>query len=127
MALSDPQGWLASPLLVLERKGGEADLKTIADLARRYEVVRIVVGLPRSMDGSLGEQAKRVQAFIEQLSGQVEVPVEAWDERLSTVAAERLLREAGWRGQSNKTRRDAAAAALILQGYLDSLRECAEP
>ena len=122
VALSDSEGILASPLTVIHRTEEAADMDQIISLVRQHEVGRIVVGLPRSLDGSLGGEARGVQAFVERLSQQAPVPVEVWDERLSTVAARRLLAEAGVKKKKIKERQDAAAAALILQGYLDRMR-----
>jgi len=82
-------------------------------------VKQIVVGLPFSMDGSLGNQAKKVKAFVQKLSSHTEVPIEFRDERLSTVAAKRLIRAARVKKIRRKKRDDAIAAAIILQGYLD--------
>lgn len=82
----------------------------------------MVVGLPRSMDGSLGEQAEKVKGFIQKLSSQTKVPVEFRDERLSTVSARRLMQAAYAKKPRKKARDDAAAAAVILQGYLDEER-----
>ena len=104
---------------MLIRSEESADLEAILDIARQHQVERIVVGLPRSMDGSLGKQARKVQAFIQRLGQHAGVPVEPWDERLSTVAAEQMMSDAGIKRALRKVRRDAAAAAVILQGYLD--------
>ncbi len=117
MALSDPQGILASPLMVIERGDDQAALAAIIDLAVRNQVGRIIVGLPRSMDGSLGAQAEKVMAFARELRKQVAVPVDFRDERLSTVSARRLMQEA--RQTRRKRQDDAIAAAIILQGYLE--------
>jgi putative Holliday junction resolvase len=122
VAISDPQGLLAHPLTVVQREGNAAELEAITSLVQGHKVERIVVGLPQSLDGSLGWEAERVQAFSEMLSRKLGIPVESWDERLSTVAAERLLREGGVRRDRRKSRRDAIAASFILQGYLDLLR-----
>lgn len=123
VAICDPQERLALPLTFLERGGADAPtLAAIAELVRREGAEAIVVGLPLSLDGSLGPQAQRVAAFVEALARQVDVPVTPWDERLSSVEAERLLRATGHRRRALKGRRDAAAAALILQGYLDRRR-----
>ena len=119
VALSDPMGILASALTVIERRGDNSEFQIILDLVNEYEVACIIVGLPRLMDGSIGKQAKRVTTFVETLSGLTSVPVEMWDERLSTVAADRLLRDAGKKRDQIRASRDAAAAALILQGHLD--------
>lgn len=119
VALSDPQGILASPLTIINRKDEAADIEAIIDIIGQHQVGQIIVGLPRSMDGSLGRQAEKVKAFVGQLCGHIEIPLEFRDERLSTVAAKRLMREAGVKKRREKARDDAIAAAIILQGYLD--------
>lgn len=123
VAISDPNGTFAIPLTVILRNGDEEATKAIINLVHRYEVERIVIGLPRSLRGGVGKQAEKVQAFISQFSSQTEVSIETWDEWLSTVASERLLMEAGTKGKQRKAQRDAMAAAFILQGYLDSQRQ----
>ncbi len=122
VALSDPIGILASPLTRISRTGTEDAVEAILQLVRQYEVERIVAGLPYSMDGSIGQQAEKVQDFLQQLSQRLEIPVETWDERLSTVAVGRMMTEAGVKRGKRKGQVDANAAALILQGYLDKLR-----
>ena len=119
VAIAAPEGLLAIPLTVIERVGEEADLKAILDLANEHGARRIVVGLPRSLDGSIGKQAERVLSFSRVLSQRTDIPVDTWDERLSTVAAERLLSDAGVKSDKRRARRDAMAAAIILQSYLD--------
>jgi len=119
VAIADPEVLLAIPLTVIERVGEEADLKAILDLANEHGARRIVVGLPRSLDGSIGKQAERVISFSRVLSQRTDIPVDTWDERLSTVAAERLLSDAGVKSDKRRARRDAMAAAIILQSYLD--------
>ena len=122
VALSDPQGVLASPLTIITRQNETADIETIIGIISQHQVKCAVVGLPRSMDGSLGKQAERVKAFVQKLSSQTEVPVEFRDERLSTVSARRLM-QAAYAGKTRKKARDdAIAAAIILQSYLDE--EC---
>jgi putative Holliday junction resolvase len=122
VAISDPGEILASPLAIITR---EDDKKAIADIIKlvdQYDVERIVVGLPYSLDGSIGRQANKVMDFAERLSKHTKTSMEVWDERLSTVAVERLLREAGSKKARKRANQDAAAAAFILQGYLDSLK-----
>ena len=119
MALSDPQGILASPLTIIDCRDEVSDIATITAIVNQHGVERIVVGLPRSMDGSLGKQAEKVKAFTRNLCRHTEVPVEFRDERLTTVLAKRLARAATTKKNRGKVRYDAAAAALILQGYLD--------
>jgi len=82
-------------------------------------VERVIVGLPRSMDGSLGKQAEKVKIFAQKLKDQTKVPVEFRDERLSTVSAKRLRQATNVKRSRKKTRDDAAAAAIILQSYLE--------
>ena len=119
VALSDPLGIIASALTVIERTTDEAAIKQIINLALENEAERIVVGMPRSLDGSLGKQAQAVQSFIDLLKERTQLPVVSWDERLSTVAAERALLETGMKRDKRKKHRDSLAAAFILQGYLD--------
>jgi putative Holliday junction resolvase len=114
------EGLLAIPLTVIDRAGERAEVERILALAEEHGVKCIVVGLPRSMDGSIGKQAERVLTFTRELSERADIPVETWDERLSTVAAERLMVDAGVKGEKRKANRDAMAAAIILQSYLDS-------
>jgi putative Holliday junction resolvase len=124
VALSDPLGWLASPLTVLSCESREAELAAIEELTRKHQVERVVVGYPRSLSGTVGPQAQRVDKYVERLRTRLPVPVVLWDERLSTVQAERLIRETGKRVQ--RKRIDAAAAAVILQSYLDSHSQTTE-
>ncbi|MDD5082024.1 MAG: Holliday junction resolvase RuvX [Dehalococcoidales bacterium] len=119
VALSDPDGKLATPFSIIDCQDDTADVAAIIAIVNQQQVERIIVGLPRSMDGALGRQAEKVAAFTRRLSAQTPVPVEFRDERLTTVSARRLIREANNRKSKKKTRDDAIAAALILQGYLD--------
>jgi putative Holliday junction resolvase len=123
VALSDPEGILASPFTIINRRDENWDIKVITDIISQKQVGQIVVGLPRSLDGSLGRQVEKVKAFVQKLCEHTQVPVEYRDERLTTVMAERLKRAAGSKKSRKKARHDAQAAALILQGYLDEGRE----
>ncbi len=114
-------GLLAIPLTVLDRAGEESDMEKLLALAREHGAERIVVGLPLSMNGNIGRQAEKVLAFSRALSEHVDIPVDTWDERLSTVAAERLLLNSGMKREKRKGKRDAMAAAIILQAYLDGI------
>ena len=122
VALGDPTGTLASPFTILEGGDEMASIEAIADIVIQRQVIQIVVGLPRSMDGSIGKQAEKVEAFVQKLRTRIEVPVIFRDERLSTVSARRLRREVNTKRAKQKVRDDAVAAALILQGYLDEVR-----
>ncbi len=119
MALSDPQGILASPFTIINRKDETLDIEAIIDIVNQQQVRHIVVGLPRSMDGSIGKQAEKVEAFTQKLCEHTEVPVEFRDERLTTVSAKRLRQAVNRKKTREKVRHDAIAAALILQGYLE--------
>lgn len=120
VALANGEKRLAIPMTVIERASEKADMDKILDLITQYDVERIVVGLPRSLDGSLGRQAKEVLNFTGAISQHTNIPVDTWDERFSTVAAESLFKDAGMKREKRKGHRDAMAAAIILQGYLDS-------
>jgi putative Holliday junction resolvase len=122
VAISDPEEILATPLAIITREDDKKAIADIIELVDLHGVARIVVGLPYSLDGSIGGQANKVMDFSEKLSQHTTASIEPWDERLSTVAVERLLREAGSKKAEKRTKRDAAAAAFILQGYLDSLK-----
>ena len=123
MALSDPEGILASPLTIIERSGDSTDMEAITSIIHQHQVGRVIVGLPRSMDGSIGRQAEKVESFTQELRNRTHAPVEFRDERLTTVSARRLMREAAAGKSRRGVRDDAAAAALILQGYLDEIHE----
>jgi putative Holliday junction resolvase len=125
VAISDPEEILASPLAIITREDDEKAVADIIKLVDQHNAERIVLGMPYSLDGSIGIQANKVKDFAERLSKHTRASLEIWDERLSTVAVERLLREAGSKKKAKKrARRDDAAAAFILQGYLDSLKVC---
>jgi len=119
VALSDPGGILASPLTIIERTDDSQALAAIADIINKEQVGKIVVGLPLSLDGTLSGQAGKVKEFTDKLAEQIKIPLEYRDERLTTVMAQRLKRASGGKKGRGKTRDDAEAAAVILQGYLD--------
>lgn len=120
VAMSDPDEILASPLTTIPRDDDEKAISAIQELVGKHGVQKIIAGLPYSMNGAVGIQASKVIAFIAKLTEGIKINIETWDERLSTVAAQRLMAQANSRGREAKLRRDAAAAAFILQGYLDS-------
>jgi len=120
VALSDPQEILASPLTIIECRDESTDVEAIINIVREHQVKQIIVGLPISMDGSLGKQAVKVKTFAHNLSQHTEIPIEFRDERLSTVSAKRLLQATGSSKPGKRAKHDdAIAAAIILQGYLD--------
>jgi putative Holliday junction resolvase len=122
VALSDPEGILASTFSVIERKDDSLAIKAIIDIINQKEVGRVVVGLPRSLDGSLGWQVEKVKEFVRRLRRYTKVPLDYRDERLTTVMAQRLKRALGGKKGRGKVGEDAQAAALILQSYLDEGR-----
>ncbi|MBM3948312.1 MAG: Holliday junction resolvase RuvX [SAR202 cluster bacterium] len=122
VALSDPLLLMASPLTAIVRRTLSADIDAILRLASENEIGDIVVGVPISLLGRKGPQAQTCLAFAKALSQQAPVPVHTHDERFSTFEAERRLRDAGAKPSRDKGRVDAAAAAVILQGYLDKRR-----
>ncbi len=122
VALSDALGITAQALTTLRRAGLRADLAALRRLAEAHEVTRAVVGLPLNMDGSEGPSAARSRSFGSALARVLGVPVHYWDERLSTVAAHRALRESDLSAERRRAVVDQVAAALILQGWLDAQR-----
>ena len=119
LALSDPTGLLASPLGAVER--GPSDVDELLRVAVNNDVTEIVVGLPLTLAGESGQQAGKVRSFVHELRSKTDLAVTTVDERLSTVQAQRMLRESGsGRRGRDRGRIDAAAAAVILQAYLDS-------
>ena len=115
--MSDPLGILASPFKILTRVNTLKDIGDILDIAQKNDVERLIVGLPVNMDGTLGGQAEKVKEFVTQLKQASSIPIEFKDERLTTVQAKQFMLSGHKPGRN--TRYDAAAAALILQSYLD--------
>jgi putative Holliday junction resolvase len=120
LALSDELGMLAHPLETLALKDVADPVARIADIVVREKVGTIVLGLPRNMDGSYGPAAEKVRAFAEKLRAACACEVKLWDERLTTVAAQRSLHEAGRNVKQSRAVIDQVAAQLILQGWLDA-------
>ena len=119
IAISDELGFTAQGLKTLQRKSKEDDLREIAIIIGQFEINKIVVGLPKNMNGTLGERAENVIRWIEVLKDKTQLPVVTWDERLSTVGASKVLLEADLSRRKRKKVIDKLAAVLILQGYLD--------
>ncbi len=143
IAISDATGFLASPYITLHVRRDEAQVwLALERYIEETEAEGLIVGLPISLDGQLHMQAQRIQAFTERLKAHINIPLTFWDERLSTIEAERLLeqrgqefdtarqRRGGHRRTSSKKKRgqeiDALAAAVILQDYLDHQRNTTE-
>jgi putative Holliday junction resolvase len=118
VAVSDELGITAQGIGVVRRVGGRRDLEALAGLLAPYAPERLVVGLPLNMDGTEGRQVVKVRTFAEAVAAHLGLPLEYWDERLTTVAAERALLEADVSRRRRRDLVDKVAASLILQGYL---------
>jgi putative Holliday junction resolvase len=127
VAASDALGLTAQAITTVRRTSLKADLAALAELVREYEVERFVVGLPLNMDGTEGPRAEATRRFVEALTQALGLPVEFWDERLSTVAATRTLLEADLSRAKRRQVIDQMAAQFILQGWLDSRQLAPRP
>ena len=121
VAVSDPDRKLATGVMTIQRKAFKADAARLLALAAERSVVGFVLGLPINMDGSEGPRAQASRAFVRNMARLTDLVFVLWDERLSTVAAERALLEMDVSRKKRETRIDSAAAAFILQGALDRL------
>jgi len=123
VAVSDGEGLVATPLKVVQRTGDRrAEHRAIASLVREWEVEVVVVGMPYSLDGSRGPMTLRMGAEADEMGDRLGVPVETYDERLTTVTAERSLREQDLRGPELRRVVDMVAATVVLQTWLDGRR-----
>ena len=125
VAVSDPLKFTAQTVETIVRKEENKLRRTLArieELVEEYEVESIVLGLPKNMNNSLGDRAEKTMEFKSMVERRTGLPVVLWDERLSTVAAERTLMESGVRREHRKEFVDQIAASFILQGYLDAQR-----
>lgn len=122
VAISDELGWTAQGIETIRRHGGTDDkvMTRLAQLINEYDVSEIVLGYPKNMNGTIGERGQASEEFAEILKAKFKLPVLLWDERLTTVSAERMLIEADVSRKKRKTVIDKLAAVLILQSYLDS-------
>ena len=120
IALSDELGIIASPLEFIPAVPFADFLARLQQLLAEKEVGLILVGMPRNMNGTYGPAAEKVQALVAQLKPAVTVPIRTWDERLTSIQANRCLTEGGVRREDRKGKVDAVAAAILLQSFLDS-------
>ena len=120
LAMSDELGWTAQGLPTLERQSSDQDLSAIVQLAKEHKVTEIVVGMPVNMNGTLGKKAEEVTEFLQDLKQKTDIPIKVWDERLTSLQAERIMIAANVSRKKRKQKSDKLAAQLILQGYLDS-------
>jgi putative Holliday junction resolvase len=123
VAMSDPTRILASPYTTLRAQPRERAIEQIAALVRQNEVAAMVVGLPLTLSGEVGPQAHAVQTFAKELEAALSIPLHLFDERLTTVAAERMMIDLGMKPEQRKARIDEVAASIILQDFLDAGRE----
>ena len=123
VAVSDPLGLTAQPVLTLYRKNRREDLRSLVRLLRKYGCAAVVVGNPLYMSGDLSPQAVKAQAFAHMLGQVCGLPVHLWDERLTTTEAHRHLHAAGRAGADHRAVVDQVAAVLILEGFLEAHRE----
>jgi putative Holliday junction resolvase len=127
VALSDPTRLLSSPLTTIQALPHQRALHQIIELLTTHAVVELVVGFPLTMSGEIGTQAKVVQAFVDDVRQAITLPIHLIDERLTSVAAERMMLDLGMRPEQRKARIDEVAASIILQDYLDSCRPPSRP
>ena len=120
LAISDDHGMLAHPLETIHIKTVPDPLARIAEIVTRDQIGMIVLGLPRNMNGTYGPASEKVKEFAEKLRAKVPCEVKLWDERLTSVAAQRSLHEVGRNVKNSRDVIDQVAAQLILQGWLDS-------
>ncbi|MGH0428829.1 Holliday junction resolvase RuvX [Bacillus mycoides] len=122
VAMSDEMGWTAQGLetIKINEERGHFGFDRISELVKQYDVDKIVVGLPKNMNGTIGPRGEACQQFAENLQNLLQLEVVMWDERLSTMAAERLLISADVSRKKRKQVIDKMAAVVILQGFLDS-------
>ena len=120
IAISDPSGMIAQPLEFILAEPFAAFLQRLKELIQEKEVELILVGMPRNMDGSYGPAAAKVQEFVAVLKETIAIPIRTWDERLTSAQANRFLLQADVRRKDRKEKVDKAAAAILLQSYLDS-------
>lgn len=121
VAISDPLGYTAQGITTIRRKKVEIDIDKLSDICKEYTVDTIVAGLPKNMNGTIGPQSEKVLSFCDLIKTKITVPIIMWDERLTTVAAERIMLEGDLSRAKRKKIVDKIAATYILQGYLDSL------
>ncbi len=120
IAVSDATGSIAQPLEFIPAEPFAPFLARLKEILREKEVEQILIGMPRNMDGSYGPAALKVQEFVAVLKETIAIPIKTWDERLTSAQANRMLIQAEMRRDKRKQRVDAAAAAILLQSYLDA-------
>lgn len=120
LAISDKLGLIAQGLPTLRHQTKDEDISAIANILKDHHITEVVVGIPVNLDGSLGKKAQEVAVFLEDLKKKITLPIKVWDERFTSVQAEKVLLEAGLSRKKRKRKIDQLAARLILQNYLDA-------
>jgi putative Holliday junction resolvase len=120
VAVSDELGWTAQGVEVIRRRTEQADMERLKQIKEQYGVTEAVVGLPKNMNNTIGPRGEICMVFAQSLEQMLHIPVHLWDERLTTVSAQRTLIEADVSRKKRKTVIDKMAAMLILQNYMDS-------
>jgi putative Holliday junction resolvase len=118
-AVSDALGITAQSLAAIQRQGDNRDIETIGRLVREHSVGTVLIGLPLQLSGAEGIQAQKTRGFAEKIRERLGIPVEMWDERMTTVQAERHLIASGVRRVKRKEKRDSLSAVFLLQSFLD--------
>lgn len=121
VAISDPLGFTAQGITTIRRTKKVEDVKAVKEICDNYNVEKIIVGLPKNMNGSIGFAGEKIMEFSELLKEEIKIELEFWDERLTTVAAHRAMLEADLSRSKRKKIVDKIAATYILQGYLDRI------
>ena len=122
IAVSDEMELTAHGVGVIKREKGNLDIVKLEETVGKYSATLVVVGMPLNMDGTFGKSAETISGFVNCLKSELKVPVEVWDERLTTVSSEKVLIEAGISRQKRKKTLDMVAATILLQCFLDHRR-----
>lgn len=123
VAISDPLGHIAQALTVIERGKFDSEIQKLREIVAEYQIDEIIVGLPLKLNGTVGSQAKAVMEYIDKLGSTLPIPIRGWDERLTTLVAEKVLLSLDVKRAKRKRIVDKVAASVILQSYLDNLRQ----
>ncbi|QCX32735.1 Holliday junction resolvase RuvX [Caloramator sp. E03] len=123
VAISDPLGWTAQGIKTIKRTGIKKDINEILNIINEYQVEKIVVGFPKNMNGTIGPRAEKIIDFCDKLKGRIKLDIELEDERLTTVAAEKMLIDADVSRKKRKEVIDTIAATYILQTYLNRINK----
>ncbi len=123
LSISDPSGILVTPLPFIENKGKDVSLEKIKEIIKEYRVERIVMGIPKDINGELGKKAKNYKKIGEKIEKETGIPLDFFDERYTTQLAERILREHPKKKTKRKKLKDSLSASIILEGYLARLKK----